>query len=139
MTESSMYWLTRLDSIHSFVNGICFPLTLIASAACLVMLVTYVFAKIAESSLSESDYCRREYEDARKVFRMSLKTFLCTGIAALALNAALTFVPTTKEMAAIKVVPVLAGPGTAAKMKEMSSDLFDAAAQWLKKTAANGK
>jgi hypothetical protein len=42
------------------------------------------------------------------------------------------FIPTTREMAAIKVVPALASPENCKKLKTISSDILDVAADWLK-------
>ena len=132
MTESAMYWLTRLDGVHSFINGLEFPLVLVATVAALTTAISYAVAKCDEKDAEQSGYAKEQFELAKGFFKTSLKTFACAAAAATCLGAASVFVPTTKEMAAIKVVPVLAGPETAEKLKEMSSDMVDAAAQWLK-------
>ena len=139
MTESAMYWLTRLDGVHSFINGLEFPLVLVSAVAALAMVISYTVAKCNEKDAEQSDYAKEQFELAKGFFKTSLKVFVCTAAAAACLGAASVFVPTTKEMAAIKVVPVLAGPETAEKLKEVSSDMANAAAQWLKDAKAKRK
>ena len=132
MTESSMYWLTRLNGIHSFITGILFPLVLVSVFAVLAMVISYAMAKCNEKDAEQSGYAKEQFELASGFFKTSLKVFIYTAASAVCLNAASVFIPTTKEMAAIKVVPILAGPETAEKLKGVSSDMVDAAAQWLK-------
>ena len=50
----------------------------------------------------------------------------------MAFSLARTFTPTTKEMIAIKVIPQIASTENVEKIKDISKDMLDITADWLK-------
>ena len=130
----------RLDHIHSFLGGIQF---LTSALGVLVFIaLCYMFAeRTANEQYNKPDqgYIDPDYYKANQTIRWLRWPFAACILTALACSIATTFIPTTKEMAAIKVVPVLAGPEIAEKLKTMSSDMVDIAAQWLKDTKEKRK
>ena len=51
---------------------------------------------------------------------------------AIVCSLARTFTPTTKEMIAIKVIPQMASVNNVEKIKDISKDMLDITAEWLK-------
>lgn len=89
ITESELYWITRLDN---FSTAAC--ICIVISAILLVMSIIGVLM-----SLSDNDQeCRSFF---RRFLVASLICFIFIGIGAI-------FIPTTKEMAAIKGIPAIA-------------------------------
>lgn len=92
MTENAIYWITRLDNIRGA-----------SIVVCLVCVLLFIFAGFlwsngndSFSSAIESWYKKR----ALLVFSLALMVFLC-GLGTL------IFVPSTKEMVAIKLIPMV--------------------------------
>lgn len=108
ITTSEMYWLTRLDDIN-FVLGLFFILGGVAT------FLLYLFGAI-------------EYEDApdrrRQVWQIARRA-LSSVILALIVG---TFIPTTKEMAAILVIPKIVNNE---KVQDAGNKLYDLAVEWL--------
>ena len=50
----------------------------------------------------------------------------------MACSLARTFTPTTKEMIAIKVIPQITSVDNVEKIKDVSKDMLDVTAEWLK-------
>ena len=91
ITESSIYWITRCDAIRSALE----PVTFLAIIALVASCILYAAARTADNVTKEQKrFC---------------STFLAvTVVAILLILGAWIFVPTTKEMALIKVAPALA-------------------------------
>ena len=108
ITTSEMYWLTRLDDIN-FVLGLFFILGGVAT------FLLYLYGAI-------------EYEDApdrrRQVWQIARRA-LSSVILALIVG---TFIPTTKEMAAILVIPKIVNNE---KVQDAGNKLYDLAVEWL--------
>ena len=88
ITESELYWITRLDAFHDII-----VLTVI------VLVILFITNSIVGGNIiSENEKL------SRKLFFYGLFFFLF----ALILIFGKAFLPTTKEMAAIKAVPLIA-------------------------------
>lgn len=100
ITTMQMYWLVMLDSIH------------VASMACLAvsLVVSFTSAGVAL--------------DMKGRWRLPKLT---AAIAILFLLMA-TFIPSTKQMAAIMVVPKLAN---SEKVQTVGNQLYDLAVEWM--------
>lgn len=127
LTEQTMYWITRLDSIHAIFDAIncVFAVLFIASlvAACVVLCIEQVakadatWAYGEESREKDSGY--RGAKEARK-FTVRTTLILLPFVAVSGIAAAM--MPTTKEYCAIKVVPAIVnGMSTAAPAQELRS------------------
>ena len=121
IAPTTMYWLTRLDGIHDFSilltiilllgTAICFPLGNILAGA-------------------KKDYFTTEEEAARyrKIGKRLLSCAKWCVAAWIVSVSALLFLPTTKEMAAILVVPKVAN---SEKVQEIGGRLYDLAVEWM--------
>ena len=111
ITESTIYWLTRWDSIKD---------------ACIIIgSITTILATILSIV-----GCGIATEDKdRKGFYL-----LFSWIVPLIFLPGIVFIPTTKEMAAIKVIPVIANNE---KAQEISGKLLDLTDEWIEEFRPN--
>ena len=132
MTESSMYWLTRLDQIGSFFTGIqTFAVVFGVLGLVVVGLMLIIKNVNAQYNRPGEGYVDNDYRVADTVIKTLRLPLIACAAVGLACSIATTFIPTTKEMAAIKVIPMLASPGNCEKIRGISKDLVDVAAGWL--------
>ena len=127
MTESMIYWITRLDGIHGF----CFGIQTIAMISTLIgAIVALVAVCIKVSSEVE------EFDDGARVAsgicKIACKVWIPEFCIAIMCSLARTFMPTTKEMIAIKVIPQIANVENVEKIKDISKDMLDITSDWLK-------
>ena len=127
MTESMIYWITRLDGIHSFFLGLQ-VISMILTAFGIAISLTTACLK-ASAELDESSDEVRIYD---YVFKLALKVLIPAFCIAMTCSLTRTFMPTTKEMIAIKVIPQIANVNNAEKIKDISDDMLDITTGWLK-------
>ena len=108
ITTSEMYWLTRLDDINCALG----LFSILGGVATFLLYVVGAF----------------EYADApdrrRQVWQIAGRA-LSSVILALIVG---TFIPTTKEMAAILVIPKIVNNE---KVQDAGNKLYDLAVEWL--------
>ena len=127
MTESMIYWITRLDGIHGF----CFGIQTIAVISTVIgAIVALVAVCIKVSSEVE------EFDDGARVAsgicKIACKVWIPAFCIAIMCSLARTFTPTTKEMIAIKVIPQIANVNNIERIKDISKDMLDITSDWLK-------
>ena len=106
--ESTMYWLTRCDAIHAFL----LPVIILAlMGACMATIAIPM-------CLAE------EIKQIRWVIALAVGLW----VLAFLLGAAKTAIPTTKEMVAIKVIPMIANNED---LKGLGEDTVKLAREWL--------
>lgn len=112
ITPSQVYWITRCDALHGF-----------ASALMAVGIIATVFGTfIGPAAFSELGL---DYEAHKKSIRLIVGTILsCLTLSCLLL----VFIPTTKEMAAIIVLPAVANNED---VQALGSELPKLAREWL--------
>lgn len=93
ITSSMIYWITRLDYFNTFV-GIMFTIFTIATVASGII---FVISNV-EDSIGEKHPFTKKF---RMYFMFSLIAWIFTGIV-------LIMTPTTKEVAAMYVIPKIA-------------------------------
>ena len=131
MTESTMYWLTRLDHVHSFLNDF-------GSLLCIVGIFTTVASIVAlairsaNAHYNTESYVDSDWKSANSFLKIIRPIAILAVSLCIVVHAVKVFIPTAREMAAIKVVPVLASSENCQKLKTISSDILDVAADWLK-------
>lgn len=121
ITPTAMYWLTRLDGIHDF--SILLTIILPLGAA-----ICFPLGNILANE--KKDFYTTEEEAAKyRKFgkRLLSRTKWCMAAWIVSMSA-LLFLPTTKEMAAILVVPKVAN---SEKVQEMGGRLYDLAVEWM--------
>lgn len=93
ITESTIYWITRLDGIHNFLGilGVitCAPAVLSLIAFCVNFMT------------SEGE------EEFHMAMKLELRAFLIGIVLFVVFSLVSVFIPTTKEMALIKVLPAI--------------------------------
>lgn len=117
ITTAQMYWLTRLDSVHSLLSGILV-------VTCIALGILSVIAGIA-TFVSDTEEDRRKAAFARRIWLSAALISLTAGIIQV-------FTPTTKEMAAIIVVPKIANSQLVTeKIPQELSELYTLAKQYM--------
>lgn len=131
MTELTMYWLTRLDHAHSFLSSFGCLLAIVGLLTTIVSIVTWAI-RDANAHYNTENYVDSDWKIANSILKITRPIAVLTVSLCIAVDAVKVFIPTTREMAAIKVVPALASPENCQKLKTISSDILDVAADWLK-------
>ena len=112
ITESQMYWLTRLDNLHEAA-------AIIGVIASIIFGIAIIMAIIYWSE--ENDY---------KPFLIILPCFLLSMVIAVSS----CFIPTTKEMCAIKAIPLIVNDE---QVQEIPTKIVDLANEWLEELKPN--
>lgn len=130
ISESCIYWITRLDKILStldFIGGIC---------GCMLILCFFIggMTYIVESLCEEGS---KDYEKAKETRQYFYKGFLISTIAFALMGTMSILIPTSKELAAIYVIPKVANNE---RIQNFSSEIATIAEDWLKelKTKSQG-
>ena len=127
MTETMIYWITRLDGIR----GLCFGIQTFA----VLFTILGIIAAIVATSISVASEEEGSDDDARiasGICKIACKVWIPAFCIALVCSFARMFTPTTKEMIAIKVIPQIASTENVDKIKGISKDMLDITAEWLK-------
>ena len=69
---------------------------------------------------------------ASGICKIACKVWIPAFCIAIVCSLTRTFTPTTKEMIAIKVIPQMASVNNVEKIKDISKDMLDITADWLK-------
>lgn len=121
ITEEMIYWIFRLNAIHTF----CFVVLLVGG---LVTTLITVHLIIDKNCIDFSDYFYKRL----LIFVKSM--YVIIGIAILTL----IFLPSTKEMAAIKLIPVIYNSDFVQKeLPKEGKELYDLAKVAVKRTLIN--
>jgi len=106
ITENMMYWITRLDHIHLF-----------CVVAGVVLAICTVFFILVLMHMTEGDPWKR-----------CLAVIGFCALGAVVSSAVVVFIPTTREMVAIKVIPLLANDE---EVQNIGKDVKDLAKEWI--------
>lgn len=110
ITESTIYWMTRLDEIKGFCIGML-----------LFSIFTFFVLSCIKLMLSVEPYGDK--------LVVSKTHIIVSFLFFLLFSAGVIFTPTTREYAAMKVIPMIANNQD---VKELGSDVIDLAKDWLK-------
>ena len=127
MTESMIYWITRLDGIHGF----CYGIQTIAVVFAIIG-ITAAIISVCIKITSEAEGSDDDARIASSICKIACKIWIPAFCIAMACSLVRTFTPTTKEMIAIKVIPQIASVNNVEKIKDISKDMLDITADWLK-------
>ena len=105
ITESMVYWILTLDRICHFLCAI----TVCSGVFAIVMLLSCLV-----------NFSERNYDAYRTARRFCCKSV----IVSIACFFSLTFIPTTKQMAMIKVIPAIANSEIAGEMSKDAKELY---------------
>jgi hypothetical protein len=141
ITTTQMYWLTRCDSIKEFLASVdhcCAGLVGVCVAAAMLLTGFALFAgngqydifhKLDDAAFDKLKGTMRKW--AMRFGAASVALWLVGAIASVAI--ALT--PTTKEMAAIMVIPKVANSKVVSDISGVASEMIVIARDWLKELA----
>ena len=127
MTESMIYWITRLDGIRGFCYGIQTIAVLFAIVGIVAAIAAACIRVGAEEEGSDDDA-----RIASGICKIACKVWIPAFCLAMVCSFARMFTPTTKEMIAIKVIPQIASTENVDKIKGISKDMLDITTEWLK-------
>lgn len=111
ITTSTIYWLTRLD----YIQGFFIAATIILGLASFAVLIMYIVFKMESVSFDSAQMIPGKLVVG--AFGLTSVTVACS-----------LFIPTTKEAAAMIVVPRLVNSET---VRGLGSDLVDLAHAWV--------
>ena len=123
MTETMIYWITRLDGICKFCD--------VVQTIALVFTVIGMIILLAASILKHTAEAEEDVKIASGICKMSCKFWIPASCVALICSFVLIFTPTTREMVAIKVIPQIANAKNVEKVTDLSKDMVDVATKWL--------
>lgn len=118
ITESEMYWLTRLTNIQTGVFAIGF--------LCLVLSLT-------AAAIGACVWCDG-YGDNTKKGRKAVMLSIPGWVLGIAFLLGSVFVPTTKEMCAIKAIPVIVNNE---QVQELPNKMVELANEWIEELKPN--
>lgn len=119
ITPIQMYWLVKLDDMRGVINGIMWlPIS--------VAIIIGILA-IAALLASIDDPMEKKKELLDGVWKSGI---WCASliVVAVVVHIAVAFVPSTKQMAAIIVVPKIAN---SEKVQTVGNQLYDLAVEWM--------
>lgn len=128
MTESMIYWITRLDGIRGFCCGI----QTIAVLFSILGIVAAIAAACIRVGAEEEEGSDDDARIASGICKIACKVWIPAFCIAMVCSFARMFTPTTKEMVAIKVIPQITSVDNVEKIKDVSKDMLDITAEWLK-------
>ena len=118
ITESTLYWITRLDGAKELLFGIATALIISTAAVLIAGVIVGIDGSPAEKKWSV------------KVLK-TLPLFILATLMFFTLH---TLTPTTKEMCAIKIVPLIANDE---QVQELPSKFVDLANEWFEELKPN--
>jgi hypothetical protein len=119
ITESNIYWMTRLDEIKTLLSVAGGVMCVIFGVALMICLGGCIVNKIED----DKEYLRS--------FKKALMYVLPIFLFGLALPIGNVFIPTTKQYAMIKVIPAIANDQ---RIQQEATEIYDMAKQALKQT-----
>lgn len=135
ITTTEMYWLTRLDSIKELLSHglgpvfIFFTLLLAVATVLTFCFGTFTGNRSYEMFDSKSDEELKVVHARFRRVSWRCAVFSCVMLTMAVICSVLeTFVPTTREMAAIIMVPAIASNE---KVQTVGNKIYDLAVEWL--------
>jgi uncharacterized BrkB/YihY/UPF0761 family membrane protein len=126
ITESSVYWILKLDDIRDFAFG----LGVITTFLVVAFLVFFLAAKIGKD-----EFC----SDYKQVGRVCGWLGATTAILTLFFHLSYTLLPTTKQMAMIKVIPAIANSEIVGEMSADAKEIYRMGIKAIKEALSENK
>jgi hypothetical protein len=122
MSTVQFYWIMKLDSIRSLINGVALFGWVMGSI--LLIVVIFDSAFVIESNRYRAD--SYDYKKARSVAKIMLPKSIIILIIAFILQSVCAILPSTKEVAALIVVPkVVTAIYNSKALKQLPSRVVD--------------
>lgn len=128
ITQSQVYWLAKLDDIRRFfhggmLDGLSFTT---CSVGLLIALITTAALIIEGETLSDSTKAT-----VTKCRNIAWKVMIASFAVQFACGIISTFLPSTKQMAAIVVIPRIANSETVSELGDLGKNLIVLAKEWV--------
>ena len=117
ITESTIYWITRLDYISGLVLGLAIFMTI-----AIVFCVACFFIAAEERQYTYDDKKIAKYNSTMD---NSIRSIYICSFFALFLWVAFALTPNTKEMCMIKVIPMLANSEAVDRLGKDGKDIYE--------------
>ena len=114
ITMNNMYWLTRLDHMHDVLG-----------ATCCLLVISTIGVLIAGCIMQDDDTFEDETNECGRKFVRKSPFMAAAFVVTLLIDA---LIPTTKEMAAMIVIP---GVLNNEKVQTVGNRLYDLALEWM--------
>ena len=125
ITESAIYWILKLDDIKTF-----FWLPIIICAILSVVFLLFSIVSFFESLPCPSD-------EEKKYTKFTVKFCLIAASIWISLSCINCFIPSTKQMAMIKVIPAITNSEFAADMSKDAKELYKMGIEAIKEQLTN--
>lgn len=122
ITETEMYWLTRMYYLHVVVLTYSIVITVLSAAWLIVSGICHAIN--LDNSIGGYARGKELLPITRKSLKLSIPCFLLSWI--LVLGAC--FIPTTKEICAIKAIPVIVNNE---QVQELPNKVVELANEWI--------
>lgn len=122
ITETEMYWLTRLDYLHTIALAVGISITTLSGIWLIVSSICHTI------NISESANGRKASIEQLPVSRKSVRWSIPCFLLSWGLIIGACFIPTTKEMCAIKAIPMIVNNK---QVQELPSNALELANEWL--------
>jgi cytochrome b subunit of formate dehydrogenase len=117
MDEMTIYWITRFDTVKNALEFLSIISFIISAATG----VTSFIASFDRDMMFDTDILRN--------FKLTARiSFICFAI----FGFMYCFMPSTKEMFAIKCIPAIVSKENVEKFKDISDNMLDATATYIK-------
>lgn len=138
ITPSTIYWLTRLDGIHHSLDCIIGFLIFVSILATAISVALFLMSHFTGNETfdvfdGKSDAELNDIHKAMRKWSWNAIKGVATGLVSIfLLQLSLAFLPTTKEMAAIIVVPRIANSES---IQQLGDGIVNIAQEWMKELA----
>ena len=119
ITESTIYWITRM----SYLQGFALTISITICICCVVGAVTSCIIKSVSS-----------YEDDTKKAKQAFRWFLPLTLLSFILVFGAMLIPSTKELCAIKAIPVIVNNE---QVQELPNKVVELANEWIEELKPN--
>ena len=126
ITPSMIYWLTRLDEF-GILLGIIFACVVIVAIANVVGGFIAMDAVSTDQLYNHPERLEEDKHNIKVRFRRAVKC----ALAALLVGMVYSLIPSTKQAAAIIVIPKIASSEIVAEMGDTAKELVGLAREWL--------
>jgi hypothetical protein len=134
ITTMQMYWLVKLDNIRSLLEGMFVPSSLITFIGLFCVIALTLIYSFAGNGNYEM-FCGKTNEEFQHIRTIlwkwrgtCIKTSIIFFVIAIAINFMSALIPSTKQMAAIMIVPRLAN---SEKVQTIGNKVYDLAVEWM--------
>ena len=129
ITPVEIYWLTRLDEFRILFVIVLFVL--------IILTIANVFGGFIAMDSAHDNRClchgnRDEVPNDEARMRRRFSRAVKIGVAAILLGLVSSFVPSTRQMAAIIIIPKLANSEIVAEMGDAASEMVALARDWMR-------